>query len=139
MAFQLLEAISAPDLGIFINGEDFAATQDMTEEFRQNVTYHPGFGVDGPVIRQVRNADENTVSFSALLLKDGVARGLNDEDTLRNLRDFQIITKRGAHHVAYNNCNWTRITVRSTVDTSTLECDVTIPGFSKLGSGATPG
>ena len=30
-----LEALNAPDLGIFIAGEDFAATQDMTEEFRQ--------------------------------------------------------------------------------------------------------
>ena len=46
-----LEALNAPDLGIFINGEDFAATQDMSEETRQEVTYMGAFGSEGPVLR----------------------------------------------------------------------------------------
>jgi hypothetical protein len=129
MAF--LEALVAVDLGIFINGEDFACTQDMTEETRQEVTYHSGFGVDGPILRQVRSADEGSLTFSAVLLKNGVARGLNDEVKLKTMRDFEIITRRGSLRTTYRNCNWTRISVRSTLDQVTLDVDVSVPGFNR--------
>lgn len=127
MAF--LEALNAPDLGLFINGFDFAATQDMSEEARQEVTYSGAFGTDGPVLRQVRNADDGTVSFTAILLKQGVKNGLNSEDTLRTMRDFEIITRRGDQRHVYQNCNWTRITVRSALDQVTIDCDVSVPGY----------
>lgn len=125
-----LEALNAPDLGILINGEDFTATQDMTEETRQEVTFQGAFGTDGPVIRHVRMADEGTLTFSAILLKKGVRRGMNDESRLKNLRDFEVITRRGDYRVHYRGCNWTRISIRSTVDQVTLDCDITVPGYS---------
>lgn len=125
-----LEALNAPDLGLLINGEDFAATSDMTEESRQEVTYVGAFGSDGPVLRHVRAADEGTLSFTAVLLKQGVARGLNDETTLKTLRDFEIVTRRGNLRTTYRGCNWTRISVHSTLDQVTLDCDITIPGYS---------
>lgn len=125
-----LEGLNAPDLGLFINGEDFAATTDMTETLNQQVTYGDAFGTDGPVLRSVRFADENTVSFTATLLKQGVAKGLNDESQLKTMRDFQIIVRRGSGStIVYDNCNWTSITITSSVDTVTLSCDVSIPGF----------
>lgn len=124
-----LEALNAPDLGIFIAGEDFAATQDMTEEFRQEVRYQGAFGTDGPVLRSVRKADEDTVTFSAVLLKRGVARGLNDEDKVKTLRDFEVMTRRGTHRAVYRGCNWTRITVTSGQDQATLSMDISVPGF----------
>jgi hypothetical protein len=126
----LLEGISAPDLGLFIAGEDFAATTDMTEEFGQNVTYNGAFGSDGPVLRQVRNADENTLSFTVILLKNGIAKGMNNEDDIRALRDFNIITKRGNKLTTYTDCNWTRVTVTSGLDQVTMSCDISVPGFS---------
>lgn len=124
-----LEALNAPDLGIFLAGEDFAATQDMTEEMRQEVRFNGGFGVDGPVLRSVRQADEDQVSFSAILLKTGARNGLNDEDKLRNLRDFEVMTRRGDHRKIYRGCNWTRISVNSTLDQVTLNCDISVPGY----------
>jgi hypothetical protein len=127
-----LEAINAPDLGLFINGQDFAATQDMTEESRQDVTYQGAFGVEGPLLRQVRHADDGTITFTAILLKRGVSNGLNSEKQLLKMRDFQIVTRRGEDdegHTVYNNCNWTRVTVRSGIDQVTLDCDVSVPGF----------
>jgi hypothetical protein len=124
-----LEALNAPDLGIFIAGQDFAATQDMTEEFRQEVRYQGAFGVDGPVLRVVRQADEDQVTFSAILLKRGVARGLNDEDGVRALRDFEIMTRRGDKRKVYRGCNWTRITVNSGQEQVVLNCDISVPGY----------
>lgn len=124
-----LEALNAPDLGIFIAGEDFAATQDMSEEFRQEVSFNGGFGVDGPIIRNVRQADEDQVSFSAILLKRGVAGGMNDEDRLRTMRDFEVMTRRGTHRRVYRGCNWTRININSTRDQVTLSCDISVPGY----------
>lgn len=124
-----LEALNAPDLGIFIAGEDFAATQDMTEEFRQEVRFQGAFGVDGPVLRTVRGADEDQVSFSAILLKRGVARGMNDEKRLKAMRDFEVMTRRGDLRNVYRGCNWTRITINSTQEQVTLNCDISVPGF----------
>jgi hypothetical protein len=68
----------------------------MTEEFRQEVAYQGAFGTDGPVLRRVRPADEGTVSFTAILLKDGVANRMNDETLLQQMRDFDVQVKRGA-------------------------------------------
>jgi hypothetical protein len=129
-----LQGLTAVDLGIsFENGKDFAATQEMTEEFRQEVAYQGAFGTDGPVLRRVRPADEGTVSFSAILLKDGVANKMNDEDFLKQMRDFDIQTRRGDVVHTYRGCNWNRISIRSTLDQVTLDGDVSIPGYAGPG------
>lgn len=124
-----LEALNAPDLGIFIAGEDFAATQSMDEEFRQEVRFQGAFGTDGPVLRTVRGADENTLSMSAILLKQGVARGLADEDDLRQQRDFEVLVRRGAKQKVYRGVNWTTIRIASTLDQVTFSADFSVPGF----------
>jgi hypothetical protein len=124
-----LEALNAPDLGIFIAGEDYAATQDMTEEFRQEVRFQGGFGTDGPILRSVRQADEDLVSFSAVLLKRGAARGMNNEKRMRGLRDFEVLVRRGVDRTIYRGCNWTRIAVNSTLDQVTLNADISVPGY----------
>ena len=127
-----LEGLTAVDLGIsFRNGEHFSATQEMTEEFRQEVSYQGAFGTDGPVLRRVRPADEATVTFSVVLLKDGAASGMNDEDTLKTMRDFDVTTKRGNKFHTYRGANWARISIRSTQDNVTLDGDITIPGYDR--------
>jgi hypothetical protein len=126
-----LEGLTAPDLGItFENGKHFAAVQEMSEEFRQEVTYQGAFGTDGPVLRRVRRADEGTVSFTAVLLKDGANAGMNDESVLKSMRDFEVQTVRGDRTVTYRGVNWNRIAIRSTLDQVTLDCDLSIPGFA---------
>jgi hypothetical protein len=125
-----LQGLTAVDLGIsFQNGIDFAATQEMTEEFRQDVAYQGAFGTDGPVLRRIRPSDEGTVSFTVILLKDGVANKMNDESLLRQMRDFDVQVKRGNVVRTYRGCNWNRITIRSTLDQVTLDCDISVPGF----------
>jgi len=125
--------MTAVDLGIsFQNGRDFAATQEMTEEFTQDVSYQGAFGTDGPVLRRIRPSDEGTVSFTAVLLKEGASNRMNDEKLLKQMRDFDVQTKRGTGPNAFNTyrgCNWRRITVRSTLDQVTLDGDITIPGY----------
>lgn len=126
-----LQGITAVDLGIsFAAGKEFAATQEMSEEFRQEVQYQGAFGTDGPVLRRVRPSDEGTVSFSAILLKDGVSAKMNDENLLRQMRDFEVQTVRGNVVQTYSGCNWNRITIRSTLDQVTLDADISIPGYS---------
>lgn len=126
-----LQGLTAVDLGIeFANGRDFAATQEMTEEIRQEVAYQGAFGTDGPVLRRVRVADEGTVSFSVILLKQGVAAKMNDELLLKQMRDFDIQCTRGNAVRTYRGCNWNRISVRSTLDQVTLDCDVSVPGYA---------
>lgn len=126
-----LQGITAVDLGIsFEQGKDFAAVQEMSEEFRQEVAYQGAFGTDGPVLRRVRPADEGTVSFSCILLKDGIANKMNDEDLLKQMRDFDVQTVRGDHVQTYRGCNWNRITIRSTLDQVTLDADISIPGYA---------
>lgn len=128
MAF--LKGITAVDLGIsFEAGKHFAATQEMTEEFRQEITYQGAFGTDGPVLRRVRPADEATVTFNAILLADGQAAGMNDETLLKTLRDFEVQTQRGTLITTYRGCNWARLSVRSTLDQVTIDGDITIPGY----------
>jgi hypothetical protein len=125
-----LQGLTAVDLGIsFEAGKDFAATQEMTEEFRQEVAYQGAFGTDGPVMRRIRPADEGTVSFSAILLKAGVANHMNDESLLKQMRDFDVQTQRGSVVRTYPGCNWNRISIRSTLDQVTLDCDISIPGY----------
>lgn len=124
-----LEGITAVDLDIhFAAGVHFAATQEMSEEFRQEISYHGAFGTDGPVLRRVRVADEGTVTFSVILLKDGAGK-LNDEKILRTMRDFEITCIRGNVASTHSGCNWNRITVRSTLDQVTLDCDISVPGY----------
>lgn len=126
-----LEGLTAVDLGIsFANGKDFATTQEMTEEFRQEVTYQGAFGTDGPVLRRIRAADEGTVTFNCVLLKKGVANRMNDENLLKQMRDFEVQVKRGNVVKTYRGCNWNRISIRSTLDSVTLDCDISIPGFA---------
>jgi len=128
MAF--LEGLSAKDLGIFLANKHFAAVQDMTEEMTQEITWRGGFGSDGPILRTIRNADENTVRFTAVLLRAGAAAGLNDEEVLRSMRDFDVQVKRGTRTVTYRNCNWRRISINSTLEQVTLDCDISIPGYT---------
>lgn len=125
-----LQGLTAVDLGIsFENGRDFAATQEMTEEFTQEVAYHGAFGTDGPVLRRVRNADEGSISFTVILLKDGVSSKMNDESLLRQMRDFDVQALRGDQVRTYRGCNWRRISIRSTLDQVTLDCDISVPGY----------
>lgn len=129
-----LEALNAPDLGIVIAGNHYAATQSMDEEQRQTVNFNGAFGADGPVTRTVRRADESTVSFSAILLKPGQNAGMDNEDFMLSLKNFQIATRRGSSgqpsdwHV-YDGCAWTTIHVASTLDQVTLTADFSVPSF----------
>jgi hypothetical protein len=129
-----LEALNAPDLGIVIAGNHYAATQTMDEEHRQNVTYNGAFGSDGPVTRSVRRADDSTVSFSAILLKPGQSAGMDNEDFMLSLKSFQISTRRGSTgqpsdwHV-YDECAWNTVHVASTLDQVTITADFSVPGY----------
>ena len=126
-----LQGLTAVDLGIsFENGRDFAATQEMSEEFRQEVSYQGAFGTDGPVLRRVRAADEGTITFTAVLLKEGVQNRMNDENLLKQMRDFDVQVKRGDVVQTYRGCNWNRISIRSTLDQVTLDCDISVPGYA---------
>jgi hypothetical protein len=130
-----LEGLTAIDLGIeFAAGRDFATTQEMTEEFRQEVTYQGAFGTDGPVLRRKRRADEGTVTFNVVLLRQGVASKMNDENLLREMEDFDVTVTRGTVVKTYRGCNWNRISIRSTLDQVTLDCDISVPGWSAPGS-----
>lgn len=129
-----LQALTAADLGIeFENGRDFAATQEMTEETRQEVSYQGAFGTDGPVLRRLRPADEGTISFSVILLKGGTAAHMNSEVALRAMQDFEVKTIRGSHIKTYLGCNWNRISIRSTLDQVTLDADISVPGYAEPG------
>lgn len=132
MAF--LEGLTAVDLGIaFENGKHFAATQEMSEEFRQEITYQGAFGTDGPVLRRLRNADEGTVSFSCVILKEGAAASMNDESVLKTMRDFDVHIQRGNVNKTYKGCNWNRLSLRSTLDSVTLDADLSVPGYTGTG------
>lgn len=132
MAF--LEGLTAVDLGIeFESGKHFAATQEMSEEFRQEITYQGAFGTDGPVLRRMRNADEGTVTFSCIILKEGAAQSMNDENTLKLMRDFEVHVRRGNSNRTYRGCNWNRLSLRSTLDSVTLDADISVPGYTGIG------
>jgi hypothetical protein len=125
-----LQGITAEDLDIaFENGKHFAAVQEMTEEFRQEIAYQGAFGTDGPVLRRIRSAEEGTLNFTAILLKEGATAKMNDESVLKTLRDFDVQVVRGTEVRTYAGCNWSRIAIRSTLDQVTLDCDVSVPGY----------
>src|SRR5262245_402449 len=115
MAF--LEALSAEDFGVFVNGKDFVMVQDAADESRQEITWRGAFGTDGPVARTIRRADEDTFSFTAIVLKPGAAKGLNRKSELLNMpRDFEVHIRDGDGNIThYPKCNWTRIAVRRTL------------------------
>lgn len=115
---------------LLIEGRDFVATQEMSEELRQDVSYQGAFGVDGPVLRQVRYADEGTFTFSAILVKEAPSGKRNHEEALKGLRDFEIVLTRGRQSRTYRGCNWTRISIRSTLDQVTLDADISVPGYN---------
>ena len=127
MAF--LESLAAGDLGIFVNREDFIAVQSMRERYRQEVTYRSAFGSNHPTIRSKRSADENVVSFSFILLKSGVTRGLNSYAVIQDMEDFEIQTQKGTIFETYTGCNWTDIDIDSGLDGVTVSIDVSVPGF----------
>jgi hypothetical protein len=124
-----LEAIAAGDLGIFVNNQEFIAVQSMNEKFRQELTYRSAFGSSHPIIRTKRAADENTISFSFLLLKSGISRGLNSYGTFRLMQDFEIQTNKGSYVETYRGCNWTDITIDSSLEQVMVNVDVSCPGF----------
>ncbi len=131
---KFLEALNAPDLGIVVAGNHYAATQTMDEEHRQVINYNGAFGHDGPVCRSVRKADDSTVSMSAILLKPGQAAGMDDEDWMLSLKSFQIACRRGSSgqpsdwHV-YDSCAWNSVRVASTLEQVTLNADFSVPGY----------
>lgn len=127
MAF--LEGLSAKDLGLVINGQDFVAVQDHNEESRQEINWRGAYGTDGPVLRTIRGADEDTMNFTAVVLKSGASKGLNRKSQLKKLRDFEVTVRYGDESVTYRSCNWTRIGVRGTLTEVLLDCDISIPGF----------
>lgn len=124
-----LEAISAGDLGILVNNQDFIAVQSMRERYRQEVSYRGSFGQAHPTIRTKRAADENTISFSFLLLKSAIQKGLNSYKVLRGLEDFEITTRKGTVLETYIGCNWTDIDIDSGQDQVMVNVDITVPGF----------
>lgn len=124
-----LEAIAAEDLGVFVNNQDFIAVQSMRERFQQSISYRRAFGAAHPTIRTKRPADENSVSFSFLLLRSGVQRGLNDYKVLRTLSDFEVQTKKGLSIETYVGCNWTDIDIDSSMDQVMVNVDISMPGF----------
>lgn len=128
MAF--LEALSAKDLGVFVNKQDFIGVQDASEETRQEITWRGMFGQDGPAMRTLRHADEDTLNFTAIVLKTGASRGLNKKSELKKMRDFDVTLKQGAEFLTYKMCNWTRISTRATLTEVTLDCDISVPGFN---------
>jgi hypothetical protein len=129
MAF--LEGLTAVDLGLdFQNGQHFAAYQDMSEEKSQEITYQGAFGTDGPVLRRKRKADTGTLTFTAILLKAGAAAGMNNMKTMESMEDFQAQAKTGGEITTYLNCDWTRLTKRSTIDQVSLDADISIPGYA---------
>jgi hypothetical protein len=116
--------MAAEDLGIVIAGNHFAATQTMDEGSSQTVNYDGAFGTNKAIIRTVTPADEDTISFTALLLKPGQNAGMEDESWMRDLKNFQIAARRGANkYFVYDDCVWTSLRVASTRQSVTLTGD----------------
>lgn len=139
MANGWLEAMNAPDLGLVIAGNHYAATQTMDEEHRQEVRFMGGFGAEGPICRSVRKADESSLSMSAVLLKPGQNAGMDDETFMLGLKNFSISCRRGTSGAPsdwhyYENCAWTNVRVSSTLDQVTLNSDFSVPGYEPPGS-----
>lgn len=127
MAF--LEGFATEDLGLFLNDQDFVGVQDATERFNQEITWRSAWGHKGPVLRSIRPADEATFRFSAVLLKAGVERGLNDEDVLKAMTDFEVKVRRGDKAITRRGCNWREVSVDYGQNEVMLNADISIPGF----------
>lgn len=125
-----LEGITAPDIGIFLNGKDFKATQEASVENTQDITFQGAFGVDGAAVRNLRHADEGTVTFSAILLKRGAKRGWNSARQIRKIRDFEVALRYGTEIETYRGCNWRRVSVRLGLQQATLDMDISVPGLT---------
>lgn len=135
-----LEGLRAPDLGFefregangggaLVAGKHYAATQTMDEERRQNINYNGAFGHDGAAVKSVRKADEATISFSALLVKGaGTDSILADEDRLVAAQGFAVACRRGpSNWRVYDECEWTRVAVNSTLEQVTINADIAYP------------
>lgn len=127
MAF--LTSFAKEDLGVFVAGQDYIGVQSMSEKLSQTVTYRSAFGFAHPVIRTLTPADSDQVSFSFILLKSGVTKGLSSYRVLRSLQDFEIQTKKGNLTETYSDCNWTDINIDSAMDAVTVSVDCTVPSF----------
>lgn len=135
-----LEGLRAPDLGMefrkgaggggtLIAGKHYAAMQTMDEERRQNINFNGAFGHDGAIVKSVRKADEITISFSALLVRGaGTDSILADEDKLVAAQGFAVACRRGADNWrVYDECEWSRVAVNSTLEQVTLTADISYP------------
>lgn len=135
-----LEGLRAPDLGFefrrgsggggdLVAGRHYAATQTMDEERRQNINFNGAFGHDGAVVKSVRKADEATISFSAMLLRGaGTDSILADEDRLLAAQGFMVACRRGAANWrVYDECEWSRVAVNSSLEQVTLNADISHP------------
>jgi hypothetical protein len=141
-----LEALSPNDLQIYVAGNHFAATQTMDEETRREVTFGGAFGSDGPVFRRVRNADESTLGFSAIIMstegetnpRGDVLQGQHDEFWLYSRQWFKVAIRRGRENRPsdwriYEECTWRSIRVNSTLDQVMLNVDLVVPGYTLNG------
>lgn len=123
---QYLEALQAEDLGVVVAGNEFAAVQTMDEESNQVIRYDGAFGTNKKIIRTITPSDEDTLSFTALLLKPGQVGGkMANESFMRGLSgNFRVAATRGdGEHFVYDQCCWTRIHVASTLENVTLSAD----------------
>lgn len=141
---NFLEAISSKQLGVHVNGAQFIAVQTMNERFRQEITYRGSFGFEGSVIRSLRPADENTISFSFILLNEAIKNKMNSYKFFAGLQDFEVKTRKGAEGQGgvregatmkplyevwstYDGCNWTDVGIDSTLDLVTVNMDISFP------------
>lgn len=135
-----LEAIQARDMGLLIAGRDFAGAQTMDEEYRQEIRWQTAFGHEGPVIRNMRKADQDTVSCSFIILRKGAAKGMINEAFVKDdlSPDFTITIRRGERRVVHTGVNWERISISSTADQSTGTIEMAVPGYRPpTGAGVT--
>lgn len=131
MAF--LEGFASEDLGVFVEGEHFIGVQDASERFSQDINWRGAFGFRGPVLRSIRPADENTFRFSAVLLKSGVESGMNDEDTMLSMRDFECKVRRGRKTKTHKGCNWRDISIDYGQTEVMFNAEISIPGYTGIG------
>lgn len=122
---QYLDALQAEDLGVVVAGNHFAAVQSMDEESTQTVRYDGGFGTNVKFVRTITPADEDTFTFTALLLKPGQTGGkMANESFMRALKNFRVASTRGdGEHYVYDQCVWTRLHVASTLENVQMTAD----------------
>lgn len=131
---KFLNSLSAEDLGVFVNNAEFIAVQTMRERYRWEVSWRGGFGHRGPLVRTKRPADDDSMSFSFILLKDGVASGMNSYQFFFNLNadGFEVHTKKGRFDQYYGDCIWTDLDLDTSLDQVMCSLDVSIPGYQNI-------